>query len=360
MPSKKTLWISHSAISSFAKCPHLYYLEYEYRNPQTGNRIQITNPYFALGLSVHETLEGLLSVSPKKRTQISLKDRFSQVFENYRGLKGGFISQKKEEKFYKRGLDMVERVERSTFLSRPSMELNSNFPTVNLFEKKHDFSKKSEIDMKLVGSVDWIEVLPDGGAHIIDFKTGNNKEKNNSLQLPIYTILAQKNIKEAIRKTSYWYLEHDDSPMEHKIGDIDYWMAVIKEKAMAIKEAVEKKDFSCNYPRRCFACGDYDKIFNGDAEKVEAENSRGKDVFCIFKEEDIIEKIMENDFLDEREKKIFSDRLERTMSEINTEMRLTEEKSKKIVEEIKEKLKNNLRQKELKIVVRLLSKRADF
>ncbi len=353
MFQKKTLWISHSAISSYSKCPHLYYLEYEYRNPKTGNRIQITNPYLALGLSVHETIEGLLDVSLKERTKVSLKERFDKIFNEYRGLKGGFLCDKKENSFYKRGVMMIERVEKSSFLLKPSKSLENSFPTVNLLENDKD----SQIEAKLVGSVDWIEILPNKKAHIIDFKTGNSRESNGSLQLPIYTILAENNLKEEVEKTSYWYLEHDSAPAEHKVGDINYWKNIIEEKAAIIKSAVKRKEFYCNYPGRCFSCGDYEKIFKGEAEKVDLKNTKNKDVFCIFKEKDVIDKVMAGDFLDEREKKIFELRMKKEMKEINKELRLSDKKSEEIVHEIKRKLKKGLRKKELNVVIRLLGKK---
>ncbi len=344
MAFKKKLWISYSAISSYARCPHLYYLEYEYRNPKTGNRIQITNPYLSLGSAVHETIEGLLIVPVKERKKVDLKKRFADIFDSYRGLKGGFLSRKKEDNFYQRGLEMMERVEKSSFLSKPSINTIGKFPTFDLIGD----------DVKLVGNVDWIESLPGGGAHIIDFKTGNSKENNGSLQLPIYTILAKNNLKENVERVSYWYLQHDDEPKAQEIGNLDSHITTLKEKAATIKNAIEENYFPCSYAERCFSCSDYERIFNGEAEIVETGNNHKKDVFCLFKKKDVIEKVLEEDFLDEREKKIFEMRMDTPMELITKELRLSEKKSEKIVAEIKEKLKKNLHQKELKTIVKIL------
>jgi hypothetical protein len=344
MNFKKILWISHSAISSYTKCPHLYYLEYEYRNPKTQNRIQIINPYLSLGSAVHETIEELADFPIKKRIKISLTDRFVEVFKKYRGLRGGFISEKKEEDFFKKGVQMIEIVEKSNFLARPSIKTTTNFPNINLIGE----------NIKLVGSIDWIELLPSGGAHIIDFKTGGTKENNGSLQLPIYKILAKGNLKEKVEKVSYWHLQHDKLPIEQKIKDINSSLKTLKEKAEQIKRAIDERNFPCEYGKKCFACRDYEKIFRGEAELIESGNSRNKDSFCVFKKEEIIEKVLKEDFLDEREKKIFEMRIDDSMETINNKLRLEEEKSKKIVREIKEKLKKNLRKKELKVIVNLL------
>ncbi len=341
----QTLWISHSAISSFSRCPHSYYLQYIYRNPNTGNRVQINNPYFSLGLAVHRTIEELSSVSIKERTKISLKDRFDDIFAEYRGIAGGFISSVKEKSFYERGLQMMERVEKSSFLHRPSVNTDTDFPTIDLFKD----------NVKLVGSLDWIELLPQGTVHIVDFKTGNSKESNGSLQLPIYKLLAENNLSQKVESVSYWYLQHDDEPISQEIKE-DFSLDIIKEKAAEIKRAIEEENFPCQYPGRCFACEDYEKIFQGEAEMVSEGGRGGKDSFCVFKEKEVIEKVMEESFLDEREKKVFEMRMKKPLKEINQELRLSEKKSALIVQEVKEKLAKNLRPKELKIIIKALQK----
>ncbi len=344
MSLKRTLWISHSALSAFDRCPYLYYLEYIYRNPRTGRRIQIVNPYLSLGSAVHETIEGLSEYSPKERSRISLKERFEKIFESYKGVQGGFISERKEGEFKKRGLEMVERVEKSSFLERPSVATKSNLLSVDLMGE----------NVKLVGSIDWIEELPEGEAHIIDFKTGNNKERNGSLQLPIYSVLAKNNIPQKIKKVSYWYLQHDDHPVSQDIEEADNYLESLKEKASVIEKAVINDHFPCSYPGRCFACNDYEKIFQGEAELISSNQNHSKDAFCVFKENEVIEKILEEDFLDEREKKMFEIRVKRGMETASKELRLSREKSGQIAESIKEKLKNNLRPKELKVIVKTL------
>jgi len=340
MNFKNTLWISHSALSAFSRCPHLYYLEYVYRNPKTGNRIQTVNPYFSLGLSVHETIEGLAETPKEERKKVSLKERFESIFENYRGKRGGFVSRKKEEDFFRRGVEMVKRVEKSGFLAKPSATISSNFPTVNLTGE----------EVKLVGSLDWIELLPEGGAHIIDFKTGNNKESNGSLQLPIYTILAKENLPMEVKKVSYWYLQHDDSPVAQEIGDIEKHRETIKEKAETIKNAIKEDHFPCRYNGKCFACGDYKRLFAGEGEMVGTDKERNKDLFIIFDRKEVAEKVLEEDFLEKEEKEIFR---ERTGSGDSGRTR-EEGKNKEVVYKIKEKLKANLSKGELKAIINLL------
>ncbi len=321
-------------------------MEYIYRNPNTGNRIQIVNPYLSLGSAVHETVEYLSEISVKERSKISLKERFEKIFDTYKGKRGGFISKNKEDLFKERGIKMVSRFETSSLIKKPTLQTKTNFPSVDLFPDK---------DIKLVGSLDWIEDLPSGGAHIIDFKTGNGKENNDSLQLPIYAILAEKNISKKVEKASYWYLQHDDLPTEREIGDISVVLEKVKEVSLNIKEAIKDNNFPCSYPGRCFACGDYDRVFGGDAEMIGTDKARKKDNFCVFKEKDIMEKVIDDDFLDEREKKIFEMRMEKPLLDISKELNLSPEKSEMIAGDIKKKLKNNLSIPELKVIIKMLS-----
>ncbi len=348
---EKKLWISHSALSSFERCPHLYYLEYLYKNPKTGNRIQVINPYLSLGSAVHDTVEGLLDLPLKERGKVSLVERYSEIFDTYRGLKGGFISDKKENYFFERGLEMIKNVAKTNFLEQPTVEMKTNFPTISLFSKK-----EIGIEAVLVGNIDWIQVQKNEKAHVIDFKTGNNKEPGGSLQLPIYALLAKHNLEMDVDKFSYWYLQQDLDPTPQDVGDLDEHLKVIKEKTLAINQAINDNNFPCDYAKKCFSCRDYNKIFEGEAQMVSSGGSRKKDVFCVFKESEVLEKIIEEDFLDEREKKIVELRITDKDADISKELRLDKERLDKITEEIKYKLKNNLRPQELKIVVKMLKK----
>lgn len=341
MPSNY-LWISHSALRAFERCPQSYYYQYQYRNPDTGNRIQIVNPYFSLGLSVHETIEDLSPLSIEERLNLSLQDQFEKNWKKYSGKKGGFISSKQEEKFKKRGERMIERVLESGFLEKPSIEIDETVPSIDLIPEEN---------IKLVGSMDWIQVLPEDGLHIIDFKTGKSKEGKKSLQLPIYNILANSKLDGKIEKISYWYLESDDELTSRKLDSIDNSLEKIKKKALEIKDHVENNNYPCHYNGRCFACGDYKRIFAGQAEFLGTQN--GKDLYFVYKEDDIAQKLIDEEAFTPREEKIFELRVVKGFdkSSISDQLNIGSEKLKKIVNSIKSKMVDELTQKELKILI---------
>ena len=53
------VWVSHSSMGDFLKCPRAYYLHNVYKNPDTGRKITIVSPALSLGSAVHKTLEAL-------------------------------------------------------------------------------------------------------------------------------------------------------------------------------------------------------------------------------------------------------------------------------------------------------------
>lgn len=335
------LWISHSAISAFERCPQAYYYQYQYKNPKTGNRIQTVNPYFSLGLAVHQTIEELGGLTVKERINLPLKERFNTIWENYSGRQGGFLSHKREEKFKKRGERMIEKVVQSNFLEKPSLQMKEKIPNIDLIPDKN---------IKLVGSLDWIQVLPDNSLHIIDFKTGKNKEKNGSLQLSIYNILANAKLDQKIKRLSYWYLENDNNPTPKKLGSIKKDMATIKEKALEITRSVENNDYPCPYNGHCFACGDFKKIFAGEAEFLGTFN--GRDQYLVLNEKDIIQKLFDEEVFDQKEERLFELRTGGLrLQDAAKILHLSEDKVKKIALSIKKKLVKNLTQKELKILI---------
>ena len=55
----KAIWLSHSSIADYLKCPRLYFLRNVYKDPITNHKITVMNPHLALGQIVHEVVESL-------------------------------------------------------------------------------------------------------------------------------------------------------------------------------------------------------------------------------------------------------------------------------------------------------------
>lgn len=268
------VWLSYSSINDFLKCPRLYYLSNVYKDPATGHKINLIKPPLALGQAVHQTLESLSTLSAKKRFNKPLMDKFYKVWEKFFGSKGGFRDAQQEEEYKNRGEVMINRV------------MDNHGPLANKAVKiktenglpYYWFSKKDNII--LCGKIDWLEYIKDDNSvHLIDFKTGKLKEDSDSLQLPIYHLLADQCQARRVSKASYWYLNIHNKPGEVELLDLEESHKKIFRIALKIKDARKKKAFQC--PKGgCFHCGEYEKIIKGEARKV-GVGFYNKDVYIL-------------------------------------------------------------------------------
>ncbi len=214
------VWVSHSSMGDFLKCPRLYYLHNVYKNPKTGKKINLVSPALSLGSAVHEVVEGLAEYSAETRFEKpeELLERFEKAWEKFKGKKGGFKSKEEEKIAYERGEAMIKRVtENPGPLKEKIVKLkegaNGMLPNFYLSEKDN---------IILCGRIDWLQYVPeDDSIHILDFKTGKNEESGESLQLPIYQLLLNKLQKRKVSGASYWYLDSDDKPKEVSLPSLD-------------------------------------------------------------------------------------------------------------------------------------------
>src|ERR1035437_8129279 len=98
------VWVSHSSIGDFLKCPRLYYLHNVYKNDK-GRKINITSPALSLGIAVHETLEGLSKYKVEERFLKPLEEIFEDEWKKVSGKIGGFKTEQEEKEAEARGLN---------------------------------------------------------------------------------------------------------------------------------------------------------------------------------------------------------------------------------------------------------------
>ena len=263
-------WVSHSAISHYLACPRAYYLNNVYKDPKTGNKISLINPHLALGQAVHEVVESLSNVKTDQRFKEPLIDRFQKAWDKISGEKGGFTDKEQEHRFKQRGLEMIRTVKENPGpLKNLAVKIDMDLPHYWL-------SKEDQII--LCGKIDWLEYLSDKDAvHIIDFKTGKNKESQSSLQLPIYHLLAHHTQKWQVDKVSYWYLQHDDSPQQQELPQLEEAEKEILKIAKKIKLARQLEKFECPQGG-CRACEPLEMVIRGDAQYV-GTNDYNADVY---------------------------------------------------------------------------------
>ncbi len=276
------VWVSHSSMGDFLKCPRLYYLHNVYKDPKTNRKMTIISPHMSLGIAVHNVLEGLGNYPSGERMNRDLRAQFEDEWLKVTGKQGGFTSVEQEEEFKMRGKDMINTVIKDPrFLVNKRIKLpQSNMPC--------NFYLSEDDNIILNGLVDWIEYLPDDTLHLIDFKTGKREESESSLQLPIYLLLCNALQKRKVSKASYWYLE-TDKMIEKELPDADTAYKDVYAVAIKVKEAREKKEFNCPKGEGgCMHCQPYEEILklkNGEPSSVEYVGIGGfnQDVYIITK-----------------------------------------------------------------------------
>ena len=275
----KSVWVSHSSMGDFLKCPRLYYLRNIYKDPSTGRKMNIVTPALSLGVSVHEVLEGLGNYKAEERLNRDLLKTFEEEWQKVSGIKGGFQNEEEEKEYKARGVAMIQTVIKDPkFLGNKIIKLPRDVMNPNFFLSEDE-------NIILNGLIDWIEYLPETDSlHIVDFKTGKYEENEESLQLPIYLLLCNALQKRKVTKASYWYLE-TDKIVEKKLPDADESFRRVFETAMKVKEARTKNEFKCPKGEEgCFNCRPFELILKKD-QSVEyvGQGAFKQDLFVIKK-----------------------------------------------------------------------------
>lgn len=275
MPDKYTaVWVSHSSSSDFLECPRAYFLKNVYRDPQTRHKIKLISPPLSLGSAVHETLESLSVLPKEKRFDTPLMQKFERAWEKVSGKRGGFFDKDTEYRYMERGRAMIRRVnEHPGPLLGLAVKIKQDLPYYWL---------SVDDNIILCGKIDWLEYLPEtNSVNIIDFKTGKNEEKEDSLQLPIYYLLAKNCQERAIGKASYWYLDSSDVLAEKTLPDEAESLQKVLKVAREIKLARQLNRLNCpNGSDGCHACRPYERILKGEAELVGTDDF-GAEVYAL-------------------------------------------------------------------------------
>lgn len=277
MDKYSAIWVSHSSMGDFIKCPRTYFLHNMYKNPR-GKKVNIVNPHLSLGIAVHETLEGLLRYKTQDRFLTPIMRTFEENWKKVSGKIGGFKTASQEAETKVRARSMIERVAANPGpLARQAVRLKehaNNMPP--------NFYLSPEDNIILSGKIDWLEYIPlDDSLRVIDFKTGKNDEDKDSLQLPIYALLLNALQQRKVSAAAYWYIDRHNEPTAVELPDIATARQRVLDVALRVKKARESHAFEC--PRGqagCFACQPYEKIVRGEAEFVGIDQN-GKELYMV-------------------------------------------------------------------------------
>ena len=267
-------WVSHSSISDFLKCPRSYYLRNVYKDPKTGHKMTIVTPPLAMGQAVHEVIESLAVLPTEERLKISLVKKLDPIWLKITGKKGGFKTHSEEMIYKGRANQMLINLQEDPGpVARPAIKIKSNMNLPNYWLNEEE-------GIILCGKIDWLEYKEKSDSvHVIDFKTGKNEEKEESLQLPIYLLLATNTQSKEVTGASYWYLDRDEGLVEKKLPNLKESFDKVIEVARRIKLARKINHFKC--PKDgCFSCRPYERILKGEGEKVGVSDTR-QDLYIL-------------------------------------------------------------------------------
>lgn len=269
------IWVSHTSIGDFLKCPRAYFLKHLYRDPKSGHKIKLVTAPLSLGQIIHEVLESLATIPVEERLKESLVIKLHALWAKVSGKRGGFTNPEMELRFKKRGEDMLSRVmEHPGPLAKKAVRIKSDMDIIHYWLSEKD-------NIILCGKIDWLEYLPDfNSVHIIDFKTSKNEEEAGSLQLPIYYLLVKNCQRRIIDKASYWYIERSNEPTEKKLPDEDDAYKRVFDVAKKIKLARQLSVFKCPYKTGCSVCRPMEKIIRGEAQFVGVDE-RANDMYIL-------------------------------------------------------------------------------
>lgn len=235
----------------------------------------LMQPPLALGQVVHEVIESLSRLPADRRVFGDLMNQYNASWKNVVGDMGGFADSQEEEKFKSRGASMIRRImDHPGRLQHKAIKLRGELPYFWLSE---------ENNIILCGKIDWLEYKEDtDSVHIIDFKTGKFDEDPDSLQLPIYLLLASQCQSRPVSGASYWYLDRDDEPTDVRLPDVETSRARLLEIAKKIHLARKLEHFRCSQKDGCRVCQPYEAIVSGQAMFVSV-GGYSQDIYVLKK-----------------------------------------------------------------------------
>ncbi|MBI2607657.1 MAG: ATP-dependent helicase [Candidatus Doudnabacteria bacterium] len=235
---------SYSQIASFLFSPLEYKYKYLYHLPMPGEA------QLSFGITIHKTLEKFL-LATQQANQTEQSDLFGKspgkiiipdkkvLFKLYEDswVDDWFEDSIQKENYRKLGAKMLDN-----FYER----YKEDPKPIKFLEKKF---KLKLGDYKFTGKIDRADLNNNGSISIVDYKTGQVKEKLSSddkTQLLIYQWAAQEEFKEKVDSLKYWYLAslRDTESFVGSESDIEKVKAKILSVIEQIVEAIKHDSFA--------------------------------------------------------------------------------------------------------------------
>jgi len=278
---------SHSALNVYdSLCHKQYYFEYldpyasHWENKKRIKQVQVEagrRKELIFGGILHDVLNSFFHLPQDRRTIEPIKEILESRWSGPRGAKGGFPHIKEERKEYERALKMLRGFVTKANLAPKIAYLPKPKKKDDEFVKENFFKVDIGDSLKLTGIIDRIDKDEDG-YHLIDYKTGKEKKKENDFQLMVYALLAEGALGMPLAKASYLYPENAKLVTFAPDGKSkDKALTKIKEIINAIRKNEEfdpepsKMCYYCDFVELCPAKGEAKRFiadFKGEGDDL--------------------------------------------------------------------------------------------
>jgi len=240
--------VSPSKLDIFVQCAKKYH--FEYIDPEMAKikkQIKKKKPVLEMGTFVHDSLTLFLKLPKEQRTSSEMANILKNVWAGPRGEKYGFKSIEEERDYYEQSLQMLKWFVEKEDINPKIFNLPVS-PPGNSFD---DYKTIEFTDgLRIGGKLDRVDEHDDGTLEIIDYKTG--KEKDNNLQLLIYTFLVEGLFNKKVKKATYIYLK---SGNRVSVIPEPQLREETKKKVLDIVEKITKEtEWKPNISRLCGYC----------------------------------------------------------------------------------------------------------
>lgn len=229
-------YLSVSQIETFQACPLHYKLKYVYKLPTKPSASS------SFGISIHSTLKEFYAEG--ENSSDKKEKRILEIYKRNFGDEG-FLNSKHKLEFYKKGEGYLLGFLKNGY--------DPEVKTILLEEKfilpLFTVHGSQSTSLKIGGTIDRVDELPDGRLEIIDYKTGasipSQKDVDKDLQLSFYALAIssmRKIIPEDIKLSLYYLDTQEKISTVRTKEDLER----VKEEILAIRDEIEASDFKCN------------------------------------------------------------------------------------------------------------------
>ncbi len=252
---------SFSQLAAFQKCPLQYKFNYILRIPTKGK------PNFSFGKTMHNTLHRFVNLNAqifqsdqknlfeefdeeRGKVKLSFKDLLNIYNEEW--IDAWFDDEKHKEEYRKKGKKVLKKFYNDFIGKDFCVMFMQNEPAL---ERNFNINLRGN---KFIGAIDRIDEI-EGGAEIIDYKTGTAKKSlgtDERFQLEIYNLVAVKSFDIRPKKLTFYYLEEGlHTSFEPKGKSLEK----TEEKMLSIIERIKRSKFRPTAGWHCKFC-DYKDI----------------------------------------------------------------------------------------------------